>query len=469
MIMQLFLHVLLSVIVAMSWASKDTHEYPYTDFQNPNVAYKMYWRDSQNIISDLSSFQSLSVKYHSCVYSEYFDGGEENYGYGDESDYWYLGLPMSYKANVAFSLYGTLKESRTQGGTCDKTTYINSFFTIGGVETIAYPLGIDTTYANSYCVEEEEQDSKDRDLRRARQLSEDEESGDDSTSTALGCNATADFVLDQFQGEYCNTMNYLNTTDDLQEFNVAMQDIDCETVYDASTDVGDDDGYVPPVYSLLSASRACSLRMYPGICPDEHGLLTLYTNNLEEALYMARQGRYYEFALAEEFQPIPFKNVFSFCFVILGLCMMNYSYSNYKHLVRRNGGETPVLKYKLSLWRKRDDWKMSMWRKRKDSNINKSNSEDSEDQPGPPVPSELDEMRNALEMVGSHVVESSIVVGNALAAASMDASEQLFGSPSSPTSTKPSSFEQKKNPSLDAQSEDTTSTPKPKVELLQIT
>mmetsp|Transcript_50887 Transcript_50887/g.61248 ORF Transcript_50887/g.61248 Transcript_50887/m.61248 type:complete len:85 (+) Transcript_50887:41-295(+) len=55
---------------------------------------------------------------------------------------------------------------------------------------------------------------------------------------------------DHFQREYCNTINYLSN--DLQEFNVAMQDIDCETVYDASSDVGDDDGYVPPMYRVYS-------------------------------------------------------------------------------------------------------------------------------------------------------------------------------------------------------------------------
>jgi len=376
-------------------ADKDTHQYPYVGFQNPNIAYKMYYRDAINVLNDLSSFKSLSVRFYSCVYSEYFYGGEENYGYGDESDYWYLGLPTQYKANIAYSLYGTLKDSKNSG--CSKDTYINSFFTLGGVETLAYPLGIDTSYANSYCVNDG--DSNDRDLRQGRHLSgsgSQDSNDNEAFSIATGCNSTGGFVLDQFEGNYCNTMNFNGTVDDLEEFNSAMQDVDCETIYDADTmDQRDDDGYYPPVYKILSASKACSLRMYPGICPDEHGLLTTYTNNLEMALYMARQGLEYEIDIDEDFEPIPFKLFFSSLFTLLGLGMLNYSYINYRHRVRMNDGVTPVLGYKLSLWRKREN-----------VDIDRDESFD--------VPSEIDDVKNTIEMVGSHVVESSIIAGYGL-------------------------------------------------------
>ena len=55
---------------------------------------------------------------------------------------------------------------------------------------------------------------------------------------------------DHFQGECRNTINYLNNN--LQEFNVAMQDINCESMYDASSDAGNDDNYIPPVYIIYS-------------------------------------------------------------------------------------------------------------------------------------------------------------------------------------------------------------------------
>jgi hypothetical protein len=48
-------------------SEKDNNYYP-PGYSNPNVNKAMYWRDSVNVLQDLSSFDKLYVKYHSCAY-----------------------------------------------------------------------------------------------------------------------------------------------------------------------------------------------------------------------------------------------------------------------------------------------------------------------------------------------------------------------------------------------------------------
>jgi hypothetical protein len=48
-------------------AYKDDSYYP-KGVTNPNTKNAMYWRDARNVLQDISQFQSLSIKYHSCAY-----------------------------------------------------------------------------------------------------------------------------------------------------------------------------------------------------------------------------------------------------------------------------------------------------------------------------------------------------------------------------------------------------------------
>jgi hypothetical protein len=49
-----------------AFASRDDTYYP-DDYSNPLTSQGMYWRDSINILEDISAFESLSVRFHSCV------------------------------------------------------------------------------------------------------------------------------------------------------------------------------------------------------------------------------------------------------------------------------------------------------------------------------------------------------------------------------------------------------------------
>jgi hypothetical protein len=48
-------------------SEKDNNYYP-PGYSNPNVNHEMYWRDSANVLQDLSSFSKLYVEFHSCAY-----------------------------------------------------------------------------------------------------------------------------------------------------------------------------------------------------------------------------------------------------------------------------------------------------------------------------------------------------------------------------------------------------------------
>jgi hypothetical protein len=48
-------------------SEKDNNYYP-PGYSNPNVNSEMYWRDSNNILKDLSKFSKLYVQFSSCAY-----------------------------------------------------------------------------------------------------------------------------------------------------------------------------------------------------------------------------------------------------------------------------------------------------------------------------------------------------------------------------------------------------------------
>lgn len=54
-------------LLAATSGSGDSQVYP-SGRTNPNLRYTSYYRDAQDVLDDLSSFQSLYVTFHSCVY-----------------------------------------------------------------------------------------------------------------------------------------------------------------------------------------------------------------------------------------------------------------------------------------------------------------------------------------------------------------------------------------------------------------
>jgi hypothetical protein len=56
----------MAFLVVEGLSEKDTNYYR-PGVSNPNVNEKMYWRDSFNVLEDLSKFSHLYVKFHSCA------------------------------------------------------------------------------------------------------------------------------------------------------------------------------------------------------------------------------------------------------------------------------------------------------------------------------------------------------------------------------------------------------------------
>lgn len=108
---------------------------------NPNVNSKMYWKDTDNIFQDLSQFSTLYVEFHHCSWT--WMQQEEADNNVDENDYWYMGKIPPMGANVAFSLYGSLKGQTFSG--CNKDSFISSFYTNSGFDAFSsamYKAGV---------------------------------------------------------------------------------------------------------------------------------------------------------------------------------------------------------------------------------------------------------------------------------------------------------------------------------------
>jgi hypothetical protein len=196
----------------------------------------MYWRDPSNVLEDLDTFSSLYIRAIGCIWSEYgidnYDDDGENRD-GDEN--WYQGRTTTFRANAAYSLYG-IKRGQTRARKCSKATYINSFITNMGADTILNVLGRknyanddDSGYGHAYCYEVD-QGNRDRDL-----ASGDKEQEDDSVSTTMGCSLTSNnFVMATFQVGYCDGKYFLNITDEMNAYNKAMNKVTCDKIWDYS-------------------------------------------------------------------------------------------------------------------------------------------------------------------------------------------------------------------------------------------
>jgi hypothetical protein len=216
-----------------------------------------------------------------------------------------LGATGCYAANAGYSLYGILKGDTDRG--CRKATFINSFFTTSGAETFAEAIkatgywgysdddsvfagmdgdegGDDGAGFNAYCVAADGQERK----RRLEEVNEDgdmeEEEEDAALSYTLGCQNNR-FVIQSFSGYYCFGGDVLGPIDFLETANEVLDDVECVAIYDAEVGYEDEDGdgEADDALSLLYYSQACSVRGFPGSCPDPYGKVKEYARKLESA------------------------------------------------------------------------------------------------------------------------------------------------------------------------------------------
>ena len=275
-LLPLFLLLLSSTtLTKVTHAYKDSNMYPWGS--NPNTHFKMYWKDAANVLQDLDHFQALYVQVHGCVWSECagadnFDDDGENHD-GDED--WYQTRTTQFCANVAYSLYGIRKNNFKLVNTCSKGTYINSFFTYGGADTLVRALGLSpsTKDGNRYSAVDDDayggtsnrdcgagehngrflQDvvigskSRQRDRHLSGSGSQDEDDSDwdnedqvdtsSVVSTSMGCAVSATskynkFVMAGFDDDYCSGSHFVETINSLKSYNKALHKVSCTRIWD---------------------------------------------------------------------------------------------------------------------------------------------------------------------------------------------------------------------------------------------
>jgi len=285
-------------------ASQDSAFYP--NFANPNVKnHEMYYRESVNVLQDMmeGEFDSLFIRYHGCVWSEYGSGSGENKDQGNcggdgGDEHWYMGRTQCYRPNVAYTLYGVKHGAVVpKEGVCSKKHYINSFFTSYGIESFGDSIGFEygNYGAETGCEAEEGDDD-------GNQQNQQNNGGDKDnyvpehneqiyagyTSSGLACSAEGQFVTATFSGAFCEGRHFQSVTGSFTEMNGALDSLGCVMIFNNGTTFedeyhaayynGDDEGQEDDgdiedsmAWTLLTASSACSTTQYPKRCPDPWG------------------------------------------------------------------------------------------------------------------------------------------------------------------------------------------------------
>ena len=312
--------VLAATIIGTSCASN----FYRPNFSDPRLKNPLFHESARDVLENLKNFKALYVKYENCAWAYYGqpyaeqrgDGGDDGDEGGDGDggsflgcggkdggdEHWYMGRTTCFRAQAAYSLYGVPHDGFNAGTKCHKTTYINSFFTTLGVEAFAAPFGIDTTYGNSYCTAYDsggaaayDDDANANGYHNAKYNLA------GYTSTGTGCQRKR-FVKDTYTGASCDGNDYLETTDTLDSFNKALDNLGCVQIYDSSSgyvyENGDNDGEdhqdednnavdftaLENSVEILLYSTTCDVAEYPESCPDPHGLLRKYRAMLQSAL-----------------------------------------------------------------------------------------------------------------------------------------------------------------------------------------
>ena len=191
-------------------------------------------------------------------------------------------------ANAAFSLYGHLKSKSAFSG-CDKSTFINSFYTNQGFtdfETAMQYAGVSAFLSDN---------------------NGDAYSAECGGGYGVGCDVNNGFALHKYSTTTCNPDKVSLVIDEMYYANKAMQTVDCVQIYDASSSSssygynddnnGDDGGgggsgddssyYSGTALGLLETSHACFYQNVwspDGECPDPYGKIKYYQSNFGNAI-----------------------------------------------------------------------------------------------------------------------------------------------------------------------------------------
>jgi hypothetical protein len=233
------------------------------------------------------------------------DGEGDTCGKETDDAYWYMGSTECFRANAAYTLYGVLKGQKDTG--CSPGNFINSFFTTAGVEAFTksvaetgqvkfasslsnnddggeYPGGVTSTcYENG---------NNNRDLGdNYGSVAHNTKYNSGQTSYGLACNGKK-FALKSFKGSYCDNTVSQKVTDSLYTFNSEMHQAQCISIYSSKNYNQNKQDDTP--LNLLYKSQTCSIREYPGLCPDPYNKLGNYASAEERAVvraYSTRQSR----------------------------------------------------------------------------------------------------------------------------------------------------------------------------------
>lgn len=257
----------LSLLLGAISAEKDDSYY-IAGTGNPNTAQPMYWKDGENILQDLSEFSALYVVFHQCAWTwmQMEDDGNDV----DENDYWYMGKIPPMGANVAFSLYGSLKGHSFTG--CGKDTFISTFYTDQGFNVFVdamYLAGV-SAFSTPY----------------SAGLTADCQGG-----YGVGCDYNSGFAVHTYSSSQCDPQNATGISDNLSSLNSAMSNYaDCVKIYDSNKYSGYTDG---TALALLEYSHSCFYQdMFSpdGECPDPYGKLAQYQSNFHAGITESRNS-----------------------------------------------------------------------------------------------------------------------------------------------------------------------------------
>lgn len=243
-----------------------------------------------------------------------------------------MGETECFRANVAFSLYGVLSGKEDLG--CDKRTFINSFFTTTGVETFTqalYNAGVtfqsNSNAENDYpggvssqCSSQDGNNNNNGDDA----VSHNQKYGSGYTSYGLGCYKSA-FAMKQFKGPFCNGQDEVKITDKLTNFNSDMTQASCVPIYGGSSGGDGNDNKNNNGLDVLYYSTACSVREFPGACPDPYGKLAGYARADAQAVAKAAHPRRERL-----------KMIFSWILLALGILLILFSLHVWFRRARRS-------------------------------------------------------------------------------------------------------------------------------------
>jgi hypothetical protein len=260
--------------------------------------------DASDVLNNLNNYEKLYVSYQNCAWAPYGDQGNNNNNnnnnknnnngnacgvQGNNNNYWYMGMTECLRAQVAYSLYGVKKGEEDKG--CGKGTFINSFFTTGGLEYfvesmatagVSFSEADDQADITSDCQQVQNNNNNGRKVAEQENVdytANNQKINEGASSMGVGCSDKS-FALKTYQGAYCDSLSGSEVSDAMSTFNKEISQAQCIVIYDASAAAAaQDDGNNQnnnnnndgSALTVLQYSQACDVRMFPKQCPDPYG------------------------------------------------------------------------------------------------------------------------------------------------------------------------------------------------------